>query len=192
MFREVLKSNDYIKIFIKGKEIFDEANNEFIEIEDTTLTLEHSLVSIRKWETKLHKPFLSKEEKTHDEIFYYIQCMTIEDVDPMVYSLLTNEDIDKIKKFIDDPMTATFFTEIEGKPKGGGSRQIITAELIYYSIIGLQIPIECEHWHINSLLTLIRVCNEKNSPEKKMSKNTILRNNAAINAARRKKFNSKG
>lgn len=188
---KTLLSNDFIVIDVKGGEIFIEKTNEFIKLNDTKLTLEHSLVSISKWESKWHKPFLGNEDKTAEELLSYIQCMTIEEVDPLIYSFLTPQNIEEIKQYISDPMTATTFREIEGSAKGN-SRQIITSELIYYSIVALQIPIECQHWHLSRLTTLIRVCNEKNSPEKKMSKNTILKNNAALNAARRKRLNSQG
>lgn len=135
------------------------------------------------------KPFLSKEPKTAAETIDYIKCMTItQNVDPKVYNSLTNKNIEDINKYIDEPMTATTFSEVTNTK----SREIITSELIYYWMFSLNIPMECQKWHLNRLLTLIRVCNIKNQPPKKMSRREIMNRNAALNAARRKKLNSTG
>lgn len=153
-----------------------------------TLCLEHSLISISKWESKWHKPFLSSE-KTDEEFLDYIKCMTLtSNVPDVAYTQLTKENIDGIMKYVNDPMTATTFSKENKKP----SREIITSEIIYSWMITLKIPVEFEKWHIRRLLTLIRVCEIKNSPPKKMSKKEIMSRNAALNAARRKQFNSKG
>lgn len=169
---------------------WDEAKQEFVEAETVTMELEHSLVSISKWESKWCKAFLSKQDKTLEETLDYIKCMTItEDVDPHVYDLLTNENMKAINSYIESPMTATYFSEQKSK---GGSREVITSELIYYWMIALQIPFECQHWHLNRLLTLVRVCNLKNQPPKKMSRRDIMSRNASLNAARRQQFNSRG
>jgi hypothetical protein len=135
------------------------------------------------------KPFLSKEPKTAAETIDYIKCMTItQNVNPRVYNSLTNKNIEDINEYIDKPMTATTFSS-ENKV---GSREIITSELIYYWMFSLNIPMECQKWHLNRLLTLIRVCNIKNQPPKKMSRREIASRNAQLNTARRKKLNSKG
>lgn len=185
-----LNSNDNFKLELKGKKFFIEESKEFIEIPDTTLTLEHSLVSLHRWESIWHKPFLSTD-KTNEEMLSYIKCMVIEDFDETVLLCLTEKDVQEIKSFIGNPMTATVFSQVEGQSKGN-ARQIITAEILYYDMIGLQIPVEFEHWHLNKLTTLIKVCNEKNSPSKKMSTNQILKNNSSLNAARRKALGTKG
>lgn len=178
-----------LEIKIKTTELWDEEKEEFIDPKEETLKLEHSLVSLSKWESKYHKPFITKEQKTRAETIDYIRFMTLnKNVDPDIYYCISNEDMDKINQYIEDPMTATTFS---GKDKGT-SREQITAELIYYWMIALNIPFECQKWHLNKLLTLIRVCNIKNAPPKKMGKNDLMRRNAALNAARRKKFNSKG
>lgn len=178
-----------LEIKIKTTELWDEEKEEFIDPKEETLKLEHSLVSLSKWESKYHKPFITKEQKTRAETIDYIRFMTLnKNVDPDIYYCISNEDMDKINQYIEDPMTATTFS---GKDKGA-SREQITAELIYYWMIALNIPFECQKWHLNKLLTLIRVCNIKNAPPKKMGKNDLMRRNAALNAARRKKFNSKG
>ena len=167
---------------------WDEVKEEFVPAEVKTLSLEHSLVSLSKWESKWNKPFLSKDEKTIEQTLDYIQCMTItQNIDPMVYRFLTDENIRDINDYIDAPMTATTVSD-----KGSTSREIITSEIIYYWMISLNIPMECQKWHLNRLLTLIRVCNVKNAPAKKMSRKEIMNRNAALNAARRKKLNSKG
>lgn len=184
-----------LKINIIGGEMFDEATEKFITIKPTTITLEHSLIAISKWESKYHKPFLEEEEKTPEEIRYYIECMTITpNVDPNIYKTMPSWQVEEIMDYIKDPMTATWFGD-DGKKSGRGvKKEVVTSELIYYWMISLQIPAEYEKWHINRLLTLIQVCNVKNAPNdtKKMSKNEIARNYDAINAARRAKLHTKG
>lgn len=171
-------------------EIWDEKNEEFIEPKTASLQLEHSLVSISKWESKWHKPFLSKEPKTVEETIDYIKCMTLtQNVKSEVYDHLSKENIEEINAYIDDPKTATTFSKDR---KSARSREIITSELIYYWMIALNIPFECQKWHLNRLLTLIRVCEVKNTPGKKMSQREVLNQYAAINAANRKRFNTKG
>ena len=179
-----------LEIIVSAAELFDERTQEFIQIKEQKLQLEHSLVSLAKWESKWCKPFLSKDNKTAEETLDYIKCMTVTpNVKPEVYSCLTRENIESVNRYIEAPMTATTFYEDKSK---GGSREQVTAELIYYWMIALTIPMKCEKWHLNRLLTLIRVCNIKNQPPKKMGRNELMSRNAALNAARRKQFNSKG
>ena len=169
---------------------WDEKREEFVKPKTQILQLEHSLVSLSKWESKWCKPFFSNEEKSYEEVLDYIKCMTItQNVDPEVYNHLTESNITDINNYINAPMTATTFTNDKGH---GNNREIITSELVYYWMIALNIPVEFQKWHINRLLTLIRVCEIKNSPQKKMSKNEIMSRNAALNEARRKKLNSRG
>lgn len=177
-------------ITIPSQELFNEATQEFVSSKEQTLQLEHSLVSVSKWESKWRKPFLSKESKTVEETLDYIRCMTItQNVNPDIYNFLTNDNIKAINDYIDSPMTATTFSELGSKT---GNREIITSELIYYWMIALNVPMECQKWHLNRLLTLIRVCNVKNTPPKKMSRKEIMSRNASLNAARRRKLNTKG
>ena len=171
---------------------FDERTQEFVEPQTQTLQLEHSLVSLSKWESKWCKPFLSNTEKTDEETIDYIKCMTLtQNVNPDVYNHLSRENIQQIHEYINAPMTATTFTEQAGG-RGGSNGEQITAEVIYYWMIALQIPFECRKWHINTLLTLIKVCNIKNQPTKNMSRRDTARSYAQLNAARRKRLNSKG
>lgn len=179
-----------LQITIPAREMWDERNNEFVYTNEQTLQLEHSLISLSKWESKWNKPFLSKESKTYEETLDYVKCMTLtQKVSPEIYANLTDENMRDIQRYIEAPMTATTFSE-EKNTKG--NREIVTSELIYYWMIALGIPLECEKWHLNRLLTLVRVCNIKNSPPKKMGKNAIMSRNASLNAARRKRLNSKG
>lgn len=165
--------------------MFDESTQEFIESKEQTLQLEHSLVSLSKWESKWHKAFLSKREKTFEETIDYIRCMTItKNVDPSVYFNLSKENIEAINRYIEDPMTATYIAE---DPNGSIGGDVVTSELIYYWMISLNIPQECQKWHLNRLLSLIKVCNVKNMPAKKMSQSELMRRHSAINEARRKK-----
>lgn len=169
---------------------WDEEKQMFVEPTIKTLQLEHSLVSLHKWESKWCKPFLSKTEKTVEETVDYIKCMTItQNVDPDVYNHLTAENIRQVNEYIAAPMTATTFGEDKN---GKGGREVITAELVYYWMIAQQIPFECRKWHLNQLLTLVRVCSIKNTPPEKKSKGDIMRRNAALNAARRKQLGTKG
>lgn len=179
-----------LTIINPGLELWDEKREEFIPIGEQTLSLEHSLISISKWEAKWHKRFLSKEPKSYEETIDYIRCMTLtQKVNPAVYYALTEENLKKINAYIEDPMTATSFTE---EKKGGSSGEAVTSELIYYWMVSFRIPWECEKWHLARLLTLIRICEIKNQPPKKRSRREILANNAALNAARRKRLNTKG
>lgn len=171
-------------------EQWDEEKEEFISAEEQTLQLEHSLISISKWESKWCKSFLSSNEKTYEETIDYIKCMTLtRNVNPEIYTRLTNENIEQINEYISAPMTATYFSEDKN---GSRNREQITSELIYYWMISLNIPVEFEKWHLNRLLTLIRVCNIKNQPPKKMSKRDIMSRNAALNTQRRAQLNTKG
>ena len=180
-----------LELYIPACEGYDERKQEFVIIsKEQTLQLEHSLVSLSKWESKWHKSFFTKEEKTYEETIDYIKCMTLtKNVPPEVYTLLTPRNIQEINEYIGDSMTATTFSEDKNaKP----NRERVTSELIYYWMISLGIPFECQKWHINRLLTLIKVCSIKNQPPKKSSKKQIMSRNAALNAARRKQLNSRG
>lgn len=183
-----------LKIDILGGEMYDETSQSFITIKPTTIALEHSLIAISKWESKYHIPFLTEEEKTKEQLQYYFECMTITpNVDPNIYKTMPSWQVEEIMDYIKDPMTATWFGDSGTKGKGTNKSTVITSELIYYWMIVQQVPAEYEKWHINRLLTLIQVCNVKNAPnDKKMSKNEILQNNDAINAARRAKMHTKG
>ena len=179
-----------LQITIPARELWDETKNEFIYTKACTLQLEHSLISLSKWESKWCKAFYSKQEKSYEETIDYIKCMTLTpNVKDEVYLALTKENIKQITDYIEAPMTATYFSQDK---HGGTNREQITAELIYYWMIALTIPFECQKWHLNRLLTLIRVCNIKNQPPKKMSRREILSRNSALNAARRKQMNTKG
>lgn len=179
-----------LQITVPASESWDESKQEFVNTKEQTLQLEHSLVSLSKWESKWCKSFFSKKEKTSEETLDYIKFMTLtQNVNPAVYANLTNENVKQINDYIEAPMTATYFPKEE---KGRVNNEVVTAELIYYWMIALNIPFECQKWHLNRLLTLIRVCNVKNQPPKKMSKSAIMSRNAALNAARRKSLNTKG
>ena len=181
-----------LQVTIPSVELYDEDNNEFITIEGQTLTLEHSLASLSQWESKWCKPFLSKEKMTEEESIDYIRCMTLTpNVRPEVYAIIPNSVIETVSEYIAKPMTATWFSD-NGKKSKKRSNEQVTAEIIYYWMIALNIPPEYEFWHLNKLLTLVRVCDEKNKPPKKRSNNSILNEYAALNNARRQRLNSKG
>lgn len=181
-----------LTITIPAAEWFDETKNEFVTVKEQTLQLEHSLVSLSKWESKYCKSFYTRDEKSHEETVEYIKCMTItQNVKPDVYLNLTKANFDEINKYIEAPMTATTISERAGKGRINGER--ITSELIYYWMFSLQIPKECEKWHLNRLITLIKVFNAKNQGgDSKRNPAQTAKDYAALNAARRKKFNTKG
>lgn len=179
-----------LKITIPASEQYDEINNEFITSKEHVLQLEHSLVSLSKWESKWCKPFLSKDPKTFEETSDYIRCMTLtQNVDPSIYKFISDENVVQVSQYIDAPMTATIFSE---QKHGDKNREIITAEIIYYWMISMTIPFECQKWHLSKLLTLINVCNIKNQPTKKMNKRELITRNKALNDARRNSMNTKG
>ena len=179
-----------LEIEVPDRDLWDESKEEFISIKGCTLHLEHSLVSLSKWESKWCKAFLSNKNKTEEEQLDYVRCMTLDkNVDPRVYEILTNSNIEKINDYIAAPMTATrFFDE---KKALGSKSDVVTSELIYYWMIALNIPVEFEKWHLTRLITLIKVCNVKNNP-KKMSRSEVMRRNKSMNAARKKRLNTKG
>ncbi len=178
-----------LKVTIPEVEGFNESTNEFVVIPETHLQLEHSLVSLCKWESKWCKSFLSTNDKTTEEILDYIKCMTLtQNVDQRVYNFIPSSVFNEIQEYIQAPMTATKFYN-EDKPT---SKKIITGEQIYYWMITLNIPFECQKWHLNRLLTLIKVCSIGNSGGKKMSNKEVLARNKALNDARRAKYHSRG
>lgn len=179
-----------LQITIPAVELWDEGKQEFVSTKEKTLQLEHSLVSLSKWESKWGKAFLTKTDKTTEEVVDYVRCMTLtQNVSPDTYSYLTEEHFVQINNYIAAPMTATTFY---GDKKQGGGRETVTSELIYYWMISLNIPFECQKWHLNRLLTLIRVCEVKNTPPKKRSKREMASQYAALNEARRRQLNTRG
>lgn len=178
-----------LQITVPAREFFDEKTQTFYTTKECVLRLEHSLLSIDKWEAKWHKPFISnnkKDKRTNEEMLDYIKCMTLNNVPDEIYLALTPDNVKAIRDYIDDPMTATTV-----KSEKGSSNEIVTSTLIYYWMLALGIPFECEKWHINKLLMLIKVANAKNNP-KKMGRRDILSQNHAINQARRKRLRSRG
>jgi len=182
-----------LKVVIQPCKYWDAKKERFFVYPEkpVTLQLEHSLVSLSKWEAKWQKPFLSNtSDRTDEEMNDYIRCMTLtQNVDPNLYYFIPDNVYNEITEYIQSPMTATTFSDNNNRP----SREIITNELIYYWMITLQIPIDpCEKWHLNRLMTLIKVCSIKNSPQKKMSLNELRSRNRSLNEARRKAMNSRG
>ena len=179
-----------LTIKIPDTEYYNEETSQFVSVKERMIDLEHSLVSLSKWEAKWCKPFLGKDQKTSEEVRDYIRCMIIDrNVPDNILYALSKQQEKQIADYIDEKMTATTFSDISSASK---SHEVITSEIIYYWMISLNIPFECQKWHLNRLLTLIRVCSIKNAPPKKMGRNSVLSRNAQINAARKKQLNTRG
>lgn len=183
-----------LEIHVNARSMWDEEREEFVEIKECTLRLEHSLLSLTKWESKWHKPFLSKAEKTNEETLDYIRCMSISSDTPFeVICGLSKENIETINDYIGNPMSATTFQTAEGAPPQKRNKDVMTSEMIYYYMTAYQIPFDpCEKWHLNRLLNLIRIASIKNSDQKKRKPGDIMRQNHALNAARRKHLGTRG
>lgn len=178
-------------------EIFDDDKQEFlppINIKETKIQIEHSLISLKKWEQKWHKPFLVEEDKSYEEIIDYIRCMTLtHGVDQNIYHYIPEKVMEEIEKYIKDPMTATWFKKNNGLIGAQrSSKEVVTAEIIYYWMIKLSIPVEFQKWHLNQLLTLIKVVSIKSGKPKKVDKRRAAEERAALNKFRRDQYNSKG
>jgi len=175
---------------LQEEEYYNEETETFETVETVEIELEHSLISLSKWESKFKRPFLSPDPKTSDEILYYIESMIISPIHPSnTFELLTQKTIDKINEYIESSESATTFGKM---PDRKGRGEVITAELIYYWMVAFNIPFECEYWHLNRLFALIRICNIKNSPQKKMSRNEISQRNRELNAVRKAQYNTNG
>lgn len=180
-------------IHLDKAEMFDDEKQEFIYVNPVDLYLEHSLVSISKWESKWHKPFIGNKELTIEEVIDYIRCMTInKNIEYETFVYLNKYHAKEISDYINDSYTATTFYEVNDGSNRGKGEKIITSELIYYWMIASNIPFECDKWHINRLLALIKICSIKNSQDKKMSPSAIRKQNASLNAARRRAHHTKG
>lgn len=183
-----------LQLLVPEKELYDEEIEEFVMSKPCKISLEHSLISISKWESKWHKPFLKEETKSTQEIRHYIECMTVtSNVDPIVYDIILNDAdlLDKINDYIQDTMTATWFSNSD-KKKTSKFGPIVTSEIIYYWMVAFNIPFECEKWHINRLLTLIQVCEIKSQKPKKMDKKAVMERNRRLNEQRKERYNTRG
>lgn len=178
------------EVIIPAMELYDPVQNLFYNTKGGKFVIEHSLVSLSKWESKWHIPFLSDKPKTLEQSIDYIRCMTItQNVDPNLYNQINQEVMNDISSYIEDPMTATWFSTKDEKKI---NKEVITAELIYYWMIAFNIPMECQKWHLNRLLTLIRVCDIKSQPAKKMGRNATLNSYRNLNELRRKRMGTRG
>ena len=182
-----------LTITVGGTESFDEETQGFVDQGGTLIQLEHSLVSLSKWESIFEKPFLGKDPKSPEETLTYIKCMCLDpDLPPEVFQNLSEENIAAVNEHIGAKMTATWFSEPPGAPKKPPASEIVTAELVYYWMTVFNIPFECEHWHLNRLFTLIRICNTKQGKQKKMSKAEIAARNRELNAQRKAQLGTTG
>jgi hypothetical protein len=175
-----------LSITVAPVKILDNKTGQEVEILGGRLCLEHSLLSISKWEEKTHKPFFSQEEMAAEDLLYYIECMTVNDVDKSIYLALTNSDISEIVEYMKDTHTATWFSKNSMPKPATTSSEAMTSELIYYYMSQVQLPIEMERWNINRLFVILRIAAIKSQPPKKMDRRTAAKSNAALNRARLK------
>lgn len=181
-----------LQVTISSKELWDESIQEFVDLPEVVLILEHSLISISKWESKWKKPFLTEAPKSDEELRDYVRCMTIKptNIDDRIYKYISAKEFAEIKNYMDDPMTATTFPNRSGTGSKAGEE--ITSELVYYWLSAAQIPFEVQTWHINRLFILLRITSVKNQPAKKMSNKDTMISNQSLNAMRRARLGSKG
>jgi len=179
-----------LRILVSGEEIYNEETQEFTTINGTMIEMEHSLLSLSKWEAKFQKPFLDQAEKTSEEVLNYIYMMILtEDISEDILIHLSNENIEQIKNYIDSSQSATTFYDTQQRP---GKKETITSELVYYWMLSFNIPFECESWHLNRLFSLIRICGIKNSSDNKMSRKETAAYNKALNEQRRAQLGTSG
>lgn len=175
-----------------GTEVFNEETNEFLVEDPVTISLEHSLVSLSKWESEFQIPFITDDKKTEEQTIAYVRAMMLADDYPIdLTRRLTSSHIEQVSTYIENQMTATRISEMP-KQSGPRSSEFITAELIYYWMVALTIPFECERWHLNKLLTLVKVTNLKNQPPKKMPRKEAMSRQAALNASRKAQLGTSG
>lgn len=179
-----------LRIVVGATENYDEQSSSFVKQGGTALELEHSLLSLSKWESEFEKPFLGAKKKTGEEVLGYIRCMCLTpDTPPEVFQHLSEDNLKDVNSYIDAKMTATWFSDQPGAPK---TSEVITAELIYYWMTVFSIPFECENWHINRLFTLIRICNIKQAKPKKMSRTEMAQRQRELNAQRKAQTGTTG
>lgn len=179
-----------LTLLVVGDEYYNEVTQEFETLDDVVLELEHSLVSVSKWESIHCKPFLSDKPKTSEEIMSYISCMILSPIFPGgILSRLSSANVEAVNDYVESKQTATTFGDM---PSRKGRGEVITSELIYYWMVAFTVPFECETWHLNRLFALIRICNIKNQPAKKVSKGEIARRNRELNERRKAEFGTTG
>ncbi len=179
-----------LTVTIPGKELFDQQSKTFITIPATTVTLEHSLLSISKWESKWKRSYFIKEPMTIDQSIDYIACMCLtKNIDPKIFRFMDKKTAQEISNYIADPMTATTIKHRDKKP----SREIITSELVYYWMVNFGIPFDpCQKWHFNRLMTLIEIATIKEAGDQKMPRKEMLKQRALLNSQRKAKYNTHG
>jgi hypothetical protein len=179
-----------LRIIIEGDELFNNETQTFEITDDVVMDLEHSLVSLSKWESKYQKPFLASGMKTSEEIFGYLKAMVLTpNVDLDALYRCSQENIDKVQEYIDSSQSATTFGTM---PERRGPGEVITSELVYYWMVSFNIPFDCQYWHLNRLFSLIRICNIKNSKTKKMSRSEIAQRNRDLNNKRKAELGTSG
>jgi hypothetical protein len=179
-----------LKLFVAGTEYFDDETQTFETVGGVEIELEHSLLSVSKWESKFQKPFLSRTQRTREEVLAYVEAMIVTPDYPLdIIGRLDQDNLEAINKHIESKESATTFGSMPERP---GRGEVITAELVYYWMVAFNIPFECERWHLNRLFALIRICNIKNSKPTKMSRHEVLARNRELNAKRKAEFNTRG
>lgn len=181
-----------LRIAVQGDELYNEETEEFLTLPNFVVELEHSLVSLSKWESKFEKPFLGPGEKTRDEVLHYIMCMILtKEVPDLILTKLYSVHMSEINDYIDSKQSATTFGQMPGEGRKGPP-EVVTSELIYFWLVNYNIPFDCETWNLNRLFALIKICNVKNGKKKKMSRREVAQRNRELNAQRKAKLGTNG
>lgn len=177
-----------LEIYVEGETFWNEELQEFYDMAPKTFHFEYSLAAISKWEMKWHIPYLTEDTKTQEQVRDFIRCMCLDEEPPdeLHLAILSTRYAEEFNAYTKDPMTATTIKSVDKFPSHSRNN-IQTNELIYHLMTVNNIPFECDKWHFNRLMTLIRVCNEQNGEKKPMTKRETLEYQAALNKARRAK-----
>lgn len=181
-----------------GDELFDEETNTFLHPVGKKLHLEHSLLSISKWEAEWEIPFLNTD-KTSEQSLSYIKCCVLDDdFDELLLNTLSDKNILDFNAYLSKGMTAKKIIDLRSslsqkrKSRRPASQKALTSEDIYYSMIQFHVWKECEEWPLQRLLSLLQLCSLKSNSTGEMSKSDQAKFYREENARRKAKYHTNG